>query len=251
MCTVFSSMSEYPNHSQQLCDHLCRMYTKQELCDVYIQCPDDQSVIPCHSCVLAAASPIIKEKLNKNNIYATWTKLSLQCFAVSRPLWLHVLRFMYTGINTIPDELLSNAMLVAKFLNMRDLEFMVQQKLNLISSTPPVTVEGIGPLTVKPFHLAQLDELQRSTPAVVDVDTSLQNHHETADKNGSGSKHPLDHNTSEMTEAEAQDMSTGMIHWPLTPLPTFIPYPEHPLPPHHHPVIIRPTVTLPNLYPFS
>ncbi|KAI0211167.1 hypothetical protein LSAT2_004016 [Lamellibrachia satsuma] len=78
-----------------LCHTLCEMRQSSSFSDVIIQA-DGDNVLKAHTCVLAAASPVLKTQLLLSQHYLYIPK-------ISKCMWEVLLQFIYTGNLEIPQ----------------------------------------------------------------------------------------------------------------------------------------------------
>ena len=86
MTTVKVSNPAWQNNL--LCE-LASLYQSGILCDVCIEGSDGETVA-AHACVLAAASPVMRDLLRENDVTVKMHKISSE-------VWMMILEFVYTG----------------------------------------------------------------------------------------------------------------------------------------------------------
>ncbi|XP_023124449.2 uncharacterized protein LOC111567508 [Amphiprion ocellaris] len=102
----------WPNYEMQLLGQLQRQQNSTQLCDTLLQ--TDGISIPTHSCVLAALSPFLSQKLSASPPPLSGQKRELQLKAVKAQTLLKLVGLMYSGElevkgNVEQDDLLAAA----------------------------------------------------------------------------------------------------------------------------------------------
>lgn len=96
---------EHPKWKSNLVENLTVLFKKGELCDLHIICRDNQgvsvTVLPCHACILASASPVIRKLLAKNSGMST--KLAIKSYGITAREWNYILKYVYTGSVNIQE----------------------------------------------------------------------------------------------------------------------------------------------------
>ena len=156
---------EHPKWKASLVENLTVLFQAGELCDLYILCKDQKDLnvtYPCHACILASASPVVRNVLLKNDVFGSWTKMALESVGISAREWRYILRYVYTGSVSIQEPHIYAVWKAALFLQIEILVTVLAtcihkyhtKEMELNSPVPelkvcPCNISSMGSVFVK------------------------------------------------------------------------------------------------------